>query len=460
MQKTKLSVCMIVKNEEQFIADCLKSVQPVADQIVVVDTGSTDQTVEIARSFGAEVHNFKWCDDFAAARNASIKYAKGDWIFWLDADERLEADSLKPLKQLLKPEKRPVAYLITIKNLLADGKTFKLSTGHRLFTNHKKLYFEGRVHEQIVYSLARNGGEERPSNIRLLHLGYGLGAEVQARKDQRNRELLLKMVEEQPNNAYAHYTLGQNYGLAGNHQKALKHYLIALEKQKFQKSLARQLLNNISEAYLKLGNFTEAKRFAEQSLKMSNQQIGAYYLQYKIAQAQDQISEAVQWLQRLREKNLAVSKGRLQIENDILLSDNDILSSMAELFLKLNELSKAESCLTEIIGHSDATNDLIKKMANLLIRYQAYELCLKLLQEHMNTTDVEILDLIGVVQIKQQNFIGAIQTYTQILQQQPNNFEVIKRLAGLFFKIGEKEKGESLLKILNDLNQFNQVSMQ
>ncbi|HUZ07318.1 MAG TPA: glycosyltransferase, partial [Candidatus Paceibacterota bacterium] len=85
----KLSVCLIVKNEEQFLAQCLKSVRPIAQQIVVVDTGSTDRTVEIAKEFGAEIHSFAWCDDFAAARNAALEHATGDWILMLDADEEL-----------------------------------------------------------------------------------------------------------------------------------------------------------------------------------------------------------------------------------------------------------------------------------------------------------------------------------------------------------------------------------
>ena len=88
---SRITVCLIVKNEEQFLAQCLKSVRGFAAQIVVVDTGSTDRTVEIAREFGAEIYSFAWCDDFAAARNAALEHATGDWILMLDADEELPA---------------------------------------------------------------------------------------------------------------------------------------------------------------------------------------------------------------------------------------------------------------------------------------------------------------------------------------------------------------------------------
>ncbi|MCH8018826.1 glycosyltransferase family 2 protein, partial [candidate division KSB1 bacterium] len=88
-KKPSLSLCMIVKNEEEYLQECLESIEDVVDEIIVVDTGSTDRTVEIARQFDAEVHHIPWNDDFAAARNESIKHASGDWILQLDADERL-----------------------------------------------------------------------------------------------------------------------------------------------------------------------------------------------------------------------------------------------------------------------------------------------------------------------------------------------------------------------------------
>ena len=85
----KLSLCMIVKNEEKFLAGCLESVKNIVDEIIIVDTGSTDKTIEIANSYNAKVYHFEWKNDFSLARNESIKHATGDWILILDADERL-----------------------------------------------------------------------------------------------------------------------------------------------------------------------------------------------------------------------------------------------------------------------------------------------------------------------------------------------------------------------------------
>ncbi|MCF7885860.1 MAG: glycosyltransferase family 2 protein, partial [Candidatus Marinimicrobia bacterium] len=137
---------MIVKNEAACLADCLESVADIVDQIVVVDTGSEDDTVKIAKSFNAEVYNFEWQNNFAQARNESIKHAKSDWILWMDADERLLPDSKTHLQKLLRKEKYPIAYKFQIQNLQKDKKTNLMSDGHRLFTNYKDIYFSGRIH--------------------------------------------------------------------------------------------------------------------------------------------------------------------------------------------------------------------------------------------------------------------------------------------------------------------------
>ncbi|RKY56250.1 MAG: glycosyltransferase, partial [Candidatus Neomarinimicrobiota bacterium] len=85
-----LTTAMIVRNEAAYLEECLRSIQSVSDQIVIVDTGSTDSTLEIARKYKADIYHFDWVDDFAAARNESLKYAKGNWVLCIDADERLE----------------------------------------------------------------------------------------------------------------------------------------------------------------------------------------------------------------------------------------------------------------------------------------------------------------------------------------------------------------------------------
>jgi glycosyltransferase involved in cell wall biosynthesis/FMN phosphatase YigB (HAD superfamily) len=205
-----LSVCLIVKNEEQFLAQCLKSIRTLAQQIVVVDTGSTDRTVEIAKELGAEIHSFAWCDDFAAARNAALEHATGDWILILDADEELpEAEHEKLRADMKKSD--VIAYRLPLVNREkeAEGKNFV----PRLFRNAPGVHYFGRIHEQVFPSLMALGKPwglpTRFGTAQLLHHGYTKEMVRDRNKIERNLKLLRQAVEENPTDA----NLMMNFGL-------------------------------------------------------------------------------------------------------------------------------------------------------------------------------------------------------------------------------------------------------
>ena len=216
-ESPRLTVCMIVKNEEQFIAQALQSVQPHADQIVVLDTGSTDRTVAIAKQHGAEAHHFEWCDDFAAARNAALEHARGDWVLIIDADEIVPSDEAHHLSTDL-AQTNMLGYRLPLYNkiLNADG-TDETADGQchvpRLFRNAPSLHFVGRVHEQVYSSvLARQLDWQMDSAIghtTLHHFGYTPEIKDKQDKVKRNLRLLEKAVAEEP----AEPTLLMNYAL-------------------------------------------------------------------------------------------------------------------------------------------------------------------------------------------------------------------------------------------------------
>jgi glycosyltransferase involved in cell wall biosynthesis/tetratricopeptide (TPR) repeat protein len=206
----KLSVCLIVKNEEQFLAQCLKSVRSLAWQIVVVDTGSTDRTVEIAKEFGAEIYSFAWNDDFAAARNAALEHATGDWILILDADEELPEAQHEKLRAGMKSSDA-IACRLPLVNCgnEAEGQNFV----PRLFRNAPGVFYSGRVHEQVFPSLVAVGEpwglHARFGTAQLLHHGYTKEMIRDRNKIERNLKLLRQAVEENPTDA----NLTMNFGL-------------------------------------------------------------------------------------------------------------------------------------------------------------------------------------------------------------------------------------------------------
>jgi GT2 family glycosyltransferase/glycosyltransferase involved in cell wall biosynthesis/thioredoxin-like negative regulator of GroEL len=225
----RLSVCLITKNEERFLAGCLASVKSLGTQIIVVDTGSTDRTVEIAHEHCAEVHQFAWCDDFSAARNEALKYATGDWILVLDADEELLPEHLETIRQEMQVA-GVMAYRLPIidKGHEQEGCSYV----PRLFRNAPALFFVGRVHEQVFSSVevrCREWGlENRLGKAALLHHGYV--QEIVASRDKiaRNLRLLEPAIQELPGEPNLIMNLGLELVRAGQLDAGLDRYREAL----------------------------------------------------------------------------------------------------------------------------------------------------------------------------------------------------------------------------------------
>jgi glycosyltransferase involved in cell wall biosynthesis len=227
---------MIVKDEEAVLERCLKSVQGYVDEIIVVDTGSTDSTPDIARRFTDQVYTFEWNHDFSAARNEALKHASGKWILVLDADEYFEEQEIRKLRQLLEsmdPEPHLI-YNVTITNLVGSKSNMAINEGRvgRVFGNHLDIRFVRPIHEQP--KSARPGIEMRAVNlpVRVFHSGYVDEALDAKNKHQRNLELFERMEKSGNLNAYDHFQLGNQYTLMGEFDKALYHLDLALQKPK------------------------------------------------------------------------------------------------------------------------------------------------------------------------------------------------------------------------------------
>ena len=219
-----LTASMIVRDEARHLEDCLRSIGGLVDDIVVVDTGSTDATPEIARRCGARVHHFAWRDDFAAARNEALRLSHGDWILYIDADERARPASREQLRRLLAG---PALVGCYVRLHARTG-----YTGYRemrLFRNDPRVRFEGAIHENIwpgiIWYLEEAGGEIGASELVLDHVGYD-GA--QDHKHHRNLPLLLEALEREPDRVYCWCHLGLVYLGLGDRTRAREAWRSAL----------------------------------------------------------------------------------------------------------------------------------------------------------------------------------------------------------------------------------------
>ncbi|HEY9667173.1 MAG TPA: glycosyltransferase family 2 protein [Coleofasciculaceae cyanobacterium] len=227
--KPVLSLCVIAKNERENLSRCLASVKPYVDEMIVVDTGSEDETPEIARQYGAKVISFEWCDDFAAARNYSISKASGDWILVLDADEELVILS-EYFKERLALHPELLAYSIIRTEVNNTEEMAPLHT-IRLFRNSLEIRYINRFHEQLRY-------QSKPLNalsvgnlesIKILHYGYQEQQLLQKNLN-RNIPILEAIRQEEGLSLMLLYCLAGMYGATGQSEKSQSCYVEAFER--------------------------------------------------------------------------------------------------------------------------------------------------------------------------------------------------------------------------------------
>ncbi|HEX7862954.1 MAG TPA: glycosyltransferase [Verrucomicrobiae bacterium] len=228
--RTRLSVCYIVKNEEKFLQQSLSSIKTIAHEIIVIDTGSIDRTIEIAQEFGAQVHTFNWRDDFATARNAALEHATGDWILFLDADEELAAEAIPQLHSDL-AHRKAICYRVP----LVDKGRESHGCSHvpRLFRNGPGFFYFGRVHEELFFSIEPSRREfaleNRVSKGLIVHHGYSIEVAKTRNKSGRNLQFLELAIEDWPNqpNLLINYAL--ELSRTGRADEAVQHAVWAVE---------------------------------------------------------------------------------------------------------------------------------------------------------------------------------------------------------------------------------------
>jgi tetratricopeptide (TPR) repeat protein len=254
-----LSLCTIVKNEAKNLPRCLESAREVADEMVVVDTGSTDDTVAVAERYGARVVHFSWCDDFSAARNTAVSHARGKWILALDADETLARDARRKLRGLLRDE-RYQAYLINIRSPLKGTRSQAavINAWPRVFRNRPEIRYEGRVHEQISPSIARLGGTVAATELIIDHLGYHQDFSDQMEKQARNLALLERELAEHPDDPMTMFHYGEALGLGGRIAEAVDAYRRAIANPKMPRQNAAVAFRGLAGGLLRLKDYAGA----------------------------------------------------------------------------------------------------------------------------------------------------------------------------------------------------------
>jgi glycosyltransferase involved in cell wall biosynthesis len=327
----RVSLTMIVRDEEENLPHCLESVRGIFDEIVVVDTGSVDRTRGIARGFGATVVEFAWIDDFAAARNVALDHATGDYAFWLDADDVIEPVQREILIALLEglgwddrhatdgpphpPFGHPLpggerngestrriagrqavgqaAYVVRCAcDPGRDGSGGQTVVDHvRLFPLRADVRWTYRVHEQIMPALRRAGIPVRWTDLVVRHTGY-VDVALRARKLQRDTRILLEELKDRPNEPFILFNLGAIaieqkdwHGALGYLRKSLAHSAPT-------DSITRKLFALIARAHQMLGDAGAAIRVCAEGLSLEPEDAELWFRQGVVHRHRGESSEA------------------------------------------------------------------------------------------------------------------------------------------------------------------------
>lgn len=252
---------MIVKNEEANLRLTLPALAGAVDELIIVDTGSTDETVAIARQYATTVVHQAWNGDFARARNESLRHAQGDWIIWIDADEYIEKESWVKLKENIK-DSQEVAYYLPIYEC-EPGQTQGETMYHRVkvFKNRQGLTFIRAINEQVQDTKGQVIiPRESMPEVKICHWGNKIDEQAKITKKKRNIALLEKAIRENPRDAYYHYLLANNYNELKEYPKALSEYQAALENSAGCGGLCSRIKNMMATILIDQNDLAQAEK--------------------------------------------------------------------------------------------------------------------------------------------------------------------------------------------------------
>lgn len=490
---------MIVKNEEENLPGCLNSVANIVDEMIIVDTGSTDRTVEIANDFGAKVFIHPWEGSFSKARNYSLKYATCDWILYLDADEELSKKDAPRLKEIVK-DNNSTAISFVIKNKFKDSTQESYANMIRLFKNFSGIYYEGIVHNNIIYS-----GKCLYSPLSIIHHGYNLTEDEMKKKFLRTTTLLKKQVKDDPNNPIPHQYLAVSYigekmydeaitegrraiDIADNEGKGLNNFLVSyyvtsaayFEKSKLEKSEAYALKSVelddkfldgyclLCFVYYNLKNYDSFLHNSDKYLAIWND------ISVNPERANNAHTIGHKWKIHLLRGFYYLSGNQYEmgnIEIDTALKESteieECLKLLGNFYFENNCLDKAEETFKKLLDFNEHTIDAMVKIGHIKFRKGDLNETILYWEKAVGAepTLFDIRLLICKINIVHGNLEDVVTECDQLLQildiSRNIVLESMNDLANLFSVISEKlrekhdvQASETAFKLCKDLEQI------
>jgi len=472
----KVSLCMIVKDEEAYLPRCLKSVKDYVDEIIVVDTGSTDKTVEIARSFGVKVYFHPWENDFSKHRNQSIRYASGDWILIMDADEELKGGSGDLIKDAISKENID-SVMVTVVSYFNNKTSQSLTNQVRLFRKRAGIYYSSPVHNQLI---GYKSTITYP--IYLYHYGYDLSPEKMKAKFIRTSTLLKQMIKKEPERFRHHHDLAVCYHSNNMFREAASEGCKAIELAE-KEGLGNGALALWSHfitafAYFKLDDLQNSEKYALRALNRWPEHLDSHFVlvlvyhrmknwEYLKRSADNYLkilrvlwedpgrfgytinnSANEEWRVRLALGDFYLERGeeekaKEEFNRALLVTPNrfECHKIMGEFYRNRKLSEKAEENYINALKDNPEYPDALFGLALLykskgdLSQYR--EMVDRL--SRMEIDDPDILTEIGVCDLTSDRYESAVRIFEQVLAKKPEDFSVHINLALAFKHLGQME---------------------
>ncbi len=439
-----LSACMIVKDAEEFLPRCLESIKDAVDEIIVVDTGSSDRTVEIAESYKAKVYHHPWNDDFSEARNHSLSYATCDWILTIDADEELEREDIPLLRRTINSDLYNGVF-VAVYNHKPDG----LSKGYsqRLY-GRGKAHYEGIVHNQIIVE-----GDVARVEIRIYHYGYNLSKEKMEIKYERSKKLLEKQIEEDRKNTFAWYNLNRIYRNKGELNTVVENGMHALslkpyEEYKEEGTVGTYLMLLYDTAYccLMSGRLDKGEELCQEGLNHNPENLDLLFTLGGIYFNKKRYDDAINMYREfLRQRERTEKNPNLDAYSIHTWSFGSIIrNNVGQCYRLLGDYEKAIDYLKSVISQDDQCLNLYKSLSLCYIEIgdcPNAQLVLKRAVEVGIADDFTFVKL-GDLYRRENRFDEAIKQYEEAVEMNPDNPNVYNGWGYILLMKGQKEAAD------------------
>lgn len=468
---------MIVRDSSRTLGACLQSAKPWVDEIIIVDTGSVDDTINIARRYGARIAEFPWCDDFSAARNASVKQATGEWIFWMDSDDTIDPANGQKLRNLVR-HSHPPANMGFILQVHCPGSTTAGPYATATVVDHVKVFrnipgieFSGRIHEQVLPAIRRLGGEVTWTDIFVVHSGSDVTPEGRVRKQERDIRILQLELSETPDSTFTLFNVGMTLLDAGHPAEALNALCRSLQLASSGESHLRKLYAFIVQAYTELERRETAlwtclqglrvcpddpelvfrRAVLEQSLGQLDQAEASYRALTTLPRKQHFSSLdcgilgvkcwhnlAILYTQR-RQHSAAAEAWRQVLEFDT--TSHDAWRGLMDSLTELAEIAGLERLCTDIRTVGVSANLVAIADARLRSRQGQGRAAIELLQQarHADDSDEILLEL-SAIAFYHNLHDHAEQALTELVQRCPENAAILHNLAAVHLQKGQYNK--------------------